>query len=115
MPEYIYDQMGNPAGYINGGYIHTLHGHAVGQIDGTNVHKMNGEFVGKLQDKMVVDTKESEPERIGHRGDPGNAGFYGIPKNRGAVESEHPIVFTKLLDRVSYVDESVNKFKQKFI
>jgi hypothetical protein len=115
LPKYIYDQLGNSVGYINANYIHTLHGQAVGQINGTDVHKMNGEYVGKLHDNMVVDTKVREPERIGHRGDPGNAGFYGIPKNRGAVESDYPVVFSKLLERVSYIDDSVNKFKQKLI
>lgn len=115
MPKYIYDQLGNPVGYLNSGYVHTLHGQAIGQLDGENVHKMNGEFVGKLVDGMIVDTKELEPGRIGHRGDPGNPGFHGIPKNRGAIETGHPVVFNKLLDRVNYEDESVNKFKQKLI
>lgn len=115
MPKYVYDDMGNPVGYLNSGYIHTLHGQAIGQLNGPDVHKMNGEYVGKLQDNMVVDTKERHPERIGHRGDPGNPGFYGIPDNRGAVESDYPVVFSQLLERVNYVDESVNKFKKKLL
>lgn len=115
MPNYIYDQLGNPVGYISGNYIHTLHGQAVGQISGTNVHKMSGEYVGEIHDNMVVNTQKREPERIGHRGDPGNPGFYGIPKNRGAVEPEYPVVFSQLLERVNYIDDSVNNFKQKLI
>ena len=52
MPNYIYDQLGNPVGYISGNYIHTLHGQAIGQISGTNVHKMSGEYVGEIHDKI---------------------------------------------------------------
>lgn len=115
MPKFIYDQLGNPVGYINKDFIHTLHGQAIGQLNGNNVHKMNGEYVGQLDMDIVVDTNIYEPERIGHRGDPGNPGYYGIPENRGSAKIEFVEVFRGLLDRVNYIDEAVNNHKQKML
>jgi len=115
MPKFIYDQLGNPVGYINKKFIHTLKGQAIGQLNGNDVHKMDGDYVGELHNGMVVDTSKPDPGKIGRRGDPGNAGYYGIPKNRGAVETEYAVVFYKLLDNAIYVDEAINSYKQKFI
>ena len=110
MPEFIFDRLGNPVGYINGIYIHTLHGEAIGQIRESHVHKLSGEYVGELYNRMVVDKKIGDFGNIGHPGDPGNPGFYGIPKNRGAVEIEFTEVFQKLLDRVNST-ESIEYYK----
>ena len=115
MPEFIYDQSGNPVGYINNNFIHTLKGQAIGQLNGKNVHKMNGQYVGELYNGMVVDTNKPEPGRIGQRGDPGSPGYKGIPKNRGAVETEYAVVFYKLLDNAMYVDEAITSYKRKII
>lgn len=115
MPEFIYDQLGNPVGYINKKFIHTLKGQAIGQLNGSNVHNMGGDYVGELYNSMVVDANLPDPGKIGQKGDPGNAGFKGIPKNRGAVKSEYAEVFYKLLDNAMYVDEAITSYKSKFI
>ena len=115
MPEFIYDKLGNPVGYIDKNFIHTLKGKAIGQINGSNVHSMSGDYVGELRNGMVVDANIPDPGKIGQKGDPGNPGYKGIPKNRGAVESEYAVVFYKLLDNAMYVDEAISSYKTKFI
>lgn len=83
MPDFIYDQLGNPVGYIHKGFIHTLKGQAVGQLNGNDVHKMDGEYIGELYNRMIVYTNKPDPGKIGQRGDPGNPGYRGIPKTGG--------------------------------
>ena len=115
MDNFIYDRLGNPVAFIDGNFIHTLLGQTIGQIRDTHIHKISGEYVGELYDNMVVDMNIGDLGNIGHGGHPGNPGFRGIPKNRGAVELKYVEVFHKLLDRINYADESINKFGYKVI
>lgn len=114
MERFIYDRYGNPVGYINGCYLHTLHGIPVGQLSDTHVHKMTGEYVGELYMDMVVDMNLGDPGNIGHGGNPGNPGFFGIPENRGAVESEFTDVFYKLLERVN-IQQEIKNFQRRLV
>ena len=108
---FIYNQLGNPVGFRHSNYLHTLLGQAIGQILDNHIYKLSGEYVGELYKDMIVDMNIPEPGNIGHKGDPGNPGSFGIPDNRGVIDTEYRDVFHKLLDRVNYIDESVNNFK----
>ena len=115
MPHFIYDRLGNPVGFVIENYIYTLLGQAIGQLVGNHVYKLSGVYVGELYKDMVVNMNIPEPGNIDHKGDPGNPGSFGVPQNRGVVDTEYIDVFSKLLDRVNYADESVNKFKYKIL
>ena len=115
MANFIYDQLGNPVAFIEGEYLHSILGQPIGQIRDTHIHKISGEYVGELYERMVVDMNIGDLGNIGHGGNPGNPGFKGIPRNRGVVDTEYTDVYFKLIERVSYVDESINSFSYKVV
>lgn len=110
MPQFLYDTYGNPVGYINENFIHTLGGTPVGQVNDTHVHKLTGEYVGELYMDMVVDMNLGDLGNIGHGGNPGNPGFFGIPENRGAVETGYTDVFHKLIDNIN-INQDITHYR----
>lgn len=111
MPRFLYDSYGNPVGYINGDFIHTLGGTPVGQVVDTHVHKLSGEYVGELYKDMVVNMNLGDLGNIGHAGNPGNPGYFGIPENRGAIETKYTDVFDDLLDRID-INREIKPFQR---
>ena len=110
MPGFIYDSKGNGVGFIEGNFIHSLSGQPIGQVRGTHIYKISGEYIGEIYNGMVVDMNLCTLESIGYNIDPGYPVYRGIPKNRGAVETEYIEVFYLLTERINYTEQSLTNF-----
>ena len=111
MHGFIYDSKGNGIGFIEGDYIHSLSGQPIGQVRGTHIYKFSGEYIGEFYNGMVVDMNLGTLESIGFSIDPGYPVYRGVPKNRGAVETEFKEVSYLLSERINYIDQSLNNFR----
>ena len=111
MHDFIYDTKGNGVGFIENDFIHSLSGQPIGQVRDTHIYKISGEYIGELYEGMVVDMNLGALESIGHSIDPGYPAYRGIPRNRGAVETEFTEVFYLLTETINYTDQSLNNFR----
>ena len=111
MSDFIYDAKGNGVGFIEDEFIHSLSGQPIGQVRDTHIYKISGEYIGELHDNMVVDMHLGTLESIGHSIEPGYPLYRGIPKNRGAVETEFTDVFYLLTERINYIDQSLSNYR----